>query len=112
MLGSADARRTLPRLSGCSVTMRLTKPSAKGCLNGGKYGHAPSGAAVNKNWRMGRFLARANMKATLDVLLERVENLHLVDPESVKLTGAVLRGPREMQVAFDSVSAEPVAAPA
>lgn len=52
---------------------------------------------------LGRFLARANMKATLDVLLDRVEGLRMVDPDGVKLTGAVLRGPHAMQVAFDAV---------
>ncbi len=57
---------------------------------------------------MGRFLARANMKATLDVLLERVDGLRLVDPDSVHLTGSVLRGPRSMQVAFESVRSEHV----
>ena len=55
---------------------------------------------------LGRFLARANMLAMLSVLLNRTENLRLTDADSVKLTGAVLRGPRAMQVSYDAVHSE------
>ena len=51
--GSADASFTAPRLSGRSSTARAENPSAKGALNGGRYGPAASGPAWNSIWMSG-----------------------------------------------------------
>jgi cytochrome P450 len=49
---------------------------------------------------VGAHLARAEMAAGLDVLLDRLDDLELVDPSAARVQGTVLRGPASMPVRF------------
>jgi cytochrome P450 len=55
---------------------------------------------LGRHFCLGAFLARAELAVALDVLLRRLPNLHLV--EQPRVTGVVLRGPRELRVAWDA----------
>jgi cytochrome P450 len=50
---------------------------------------------------LGSHLARREMEVATRVVFERCPNLRLVDPDSVEITGAVLRGPKSLPVTFD-----------
>ena len=52
---------------------------------------------------LGSHLARAEMQVSLSVLLDRLEGLRLLAPETTRITQCVLRGPRAMRVGFDRV---------
>jgi len=52
---------------------------------------------------LGSHLARAEMQVALNVLLDRLPGLRLLEPDETRIVSAVLRGPRNMQVAFDDV---------
>jgi cytochrome P450 len=49
---------------------------------------------------LGSHLARREMEVALGALFERLPNLRLVEPESVEIVGAVIRGPKELRVVF------------
>jgi len=49
---------------------------------------------------LGSHLARREMEVSLGVLLERLDDLRLVDPASVGISGTVLRGPVRLPVRF------------
>ena len=49
---------------------------------------------------LGSHLARREMEVALGALFERLSNLRLVEPESVEIVGAVIRGPKELRVVF------------
>src|SRR5262249_27195533 len=49
---------------------------------------------------LGSHLARREMEVSLGVLLERLDDLRLVDPASVAISGTVLRGPVRLPVRF------------
>jgi cytochrome P450 len=49
---------------------------------------------------LGSHLARREMEVSLGVLLERLDELRLVDPGSVGISGTVLRGPTRLPVRF------------
>jgi cytochrome P450 len=49
---------------------------------------------------LGSHLARREMEVSLTVLMERLEDLQLVDPGSVGISGTVLRGPTRLPVRF------------
>jgi cytochrome P450 len=53
---------------------------------------------------VGAHLARAEMAAGLDVVLERLPGLALADPSSARVSGTVLRGPAALNVRFDPVA--------
>lgn len=50
---------------------------------------------------LGSHLARREMEVATRALFERCRNMRLVDPGSVEIIGAVLRGPRTLEVEFD-----------
>ena len=50
---------------------------------------------------LGSHLARREMEVSLKALLERLPGLRLADPEAVRISGTVLRGPETLPVAFD-----------
>jgi cytochrome P450 len=58
---------------------------------------------------LGTHLARAEMRAALDALLDRLPGLRLVDRNAVILQGGTQRGPGALRVTFDDVlpAAEP-----
>jgi len=49
---------------------------------------------------LGSHLARREMEVSLSVLAERLPDLEIVDPEKVRITGTVLRGPTTLPVRF------------
>jgi cytochrome P450 len=49
---------------------------------------------------LGSHLARREMEVSLGVLIERLDDLRLVDPASVGISGTVLRGPTRLPVRF------------
>ncbi len=49
---------------------------------------------------LGSHLARRELEAAVGALFERLPNLRLIEPDAVEVVGAVLRGPRELRVAF------------
>ena len=49
---------------------------------------------------LGSHLARAELETALGVLLERLPGLRLLEPEQTSITGAVMRGPESLRVAF------------
>jgi len=49
---------------------------------------------------LGSHLARREMEVSLGVLIERLEDLRLVDAENVGISGTVLRGPARLPVRF------------
>jgi len=49
---------------------------------------------------LGSHLARREMEVSLKVLSERLPDLAIVDPEKVRITGTVLRGPKTLPVRF------------
>jgi len=52
---------------------------------------------------LGAHLARAEMTVSLSLLLDRLPGLRIVDVDTARPSGAVLRGPRLMQIAYDEV---------
>lgn len=52
---------------------------------------------------LGSHLARAEMRASIDVLLDRMQGLRLAPGTQPHITHTVLRGPRELAVEFDAV---------
>jgi cytochrome P450 len=51
---------------------------------------------------LGSHLARREMEVSLGVLIERLDDLRLIDPERVAISGTVLRGPARLPVRFRS----------
>ena len=49
---------------------------------------------------LGSHLARRELEAAVGALFERLPDLRLIDPDGVQIVGAVIRGPRELRVAF------------
>jgi cytochrome P450 len=49
---------------------------------------------------LGSHLARREMEVSLGVLLERLDDLRLVDPDAAAISGTVLRGPVRLPVRF------------
>ncbi|MHA7836768.1 MAG: cytochrome P450 [bacterium] len=49
---------------------------------------------------LGSHLARREMEVSLRIFAERLPDLELQDPESVRITGTVLRGPQSLPVRF------------
>ncbi|MCE2390898.1 MAG: cytochrome P450 [Proteobacteria bacterium] len=49
---------------------------------------------------LGSHLARREMEVSLKALVERLPELRLTDPESVRISGTVLRGPESLPVGF------------
>ena len=62
--GSAEASVNSPRLSGCSITTRQPKPSAKGGLNGGRYGPAVMRRGAKQELDVGHVGVRAGSSRT------------------------------------------------
>jgi cytochrome P450 len=55
---------------------------------------------IGAHYCLGAHLARAELVTGLEVLLGRLGNLHLVDPEHTAVGGTVLRGPNQLRVRF------------
>jgi cytochrome P450 len=68
---------------------------------GRKDRHPIASFGQGRHFCLGSHFARGEMQAALDVLLERLPNLRLVDDESVRIEGGVMRGPNRIPVAFD-----------
>jgi cytochrome P450 len=49
---------------------------------------------------LGSHLARREMEVSLKVLAERLPDMQIVEPENVRITGTVLRGPKALPVRF------------
>jgi cytochrome P450 len=56
---------------------------------------------------IGAHLARAELRATLDLMLDRLPGLRLVDPEDVVFHGGLQRGPAKLMIAFDGIRPAP-----
>jgi cytochrome P450 len=56
---------------------------------------------IGPHYCLGAHLARAELTSALSLLLTRLPNLRLVDPEAARIAGTVLRGPKELRVRFD-----------
>jgi cytochrome P450 len=54
----------------------------------------------------GAHLARAELRTTLDLMLDRLPELRLVDPGKLKFNGAMMRGPAALPIAFADVLPE------
>jgi cytochrome P450 len=55
---------------------------------------------IGAHYCLGAHLARAELVTGLDVLLGRLGDLRLVDPEHTAVGGTVLRGPNQLRVRF------------
>jgi cytochrome P450 len=58
------------------------------------FGHGP-------HFCLGAQLAREEMRIGLGAMLERFPRMELIDPTSVEMLGAILRGPRSLHVRVD-----------
>jgi len=56
---------------------------------------------------IGAHLARAELRATLDLMLDRLPGLRLVEPENIVFRGGLQRGPAVLKMAFDEVRPAP-----
>jgi cytochrome P450 len=56
---------------------------------------------------VGAHLARAELRATLDLMLDRLPGLRLVDADGVVFQGGMQRGPATLILAFDDILAAP-----
>jgi cytochrome P450 len=68
----------------------------RGVINHITFGRGP-------HFCIGAHLARAELRTTLDLMLERLPGLRLVEPETVVFRGALQRGPAKLTVAFDQL---------
>ena len=55
---------------------------------------------IGAHFCLGAHLARAELVTAIDVLLHRVADVLLVDPEHTGIGGTVLRGPNQLRVRF------------
>jgi cytochrome P450 len=85
----------------------FTDPEAfsldRGTTNHITFGRGP-------HFCIGAHLARAELRATLDLMLDRLPGLRLVEPEGVVFRGALQRGPARLLVAFEEFRPAPAAA--
>lgn len=56
---------------------------------------------IGAHYCLGAHLARAELTSALSLLLTRLPNLRLADPDAARISGTVLRGPKEVRVLFD-----------
>jgi cytochrome P450 len=68
----------------------------RGVINHITFGRGP-------HFCIGAHLARAELRTTLDLMLERLPGLRLIEPETVVFRGALQRGPAKLRVAFDQL---------
>jgi cytochrome P450 len=68
----------------------------RGTINHITFGRGP-------HFCLGTHLARAELRVTLDVMLSRLPGLRLVEPDNVRVQGALLRGPKALRVRFDEI---------
>lgn len=80
----------------------LFKDPDRFCLDRGITDHIAFGRGPH--FCLGAHLARAEMRATLDLMLDRLPGLRLAEPET-RIQGALQRGPAELQLAFDELLA-------
>jgi nocardicin N-oxygenase len=52
---------------------------------------------------LGAHLARAELRTTLDVVLDRLPGLRLADPDQVTFQGAMMRAPATLPLAFSDI---------
>jgi cytochrome P450 len=68
----------------------------RGTINHLTFGRGP-------RFCLGTHLARAELRATLDLMLDRLLGLRLAHPENVRIQGGLQRGPRSLEIAFDDI---------
>jgi cytochrome P450 len=73
----------------------------RGTINHITFGRGP-------HFCLGAHLARAEMRAALDLLLDRLPGLRLLDRDVVRLQGGTQRGPDRLPVAFDDLLPAPM----
>ena len=61
---------------------------------------------IGPHFCLGAHLARAELTTALGVLLERLPQLRLIDPDDCRVAGTVLRGPVRLPVRFGARSAK------
>lgn len=66
----------------------------RGVINHITFGRGP-------HFCIGAHLARAELRTTLDLMIERLPGLRLAEPETVVFRGALQRGPAKLTVAFE-----------
>jgi cytochrome P450 len=72
----------------------------RGTINHITFGRGP-------HFCLGAHLARAEMRATLDMMLDRLAGLHIVEPESLRFEGGMQRGPVDLWLTFDVIKPRP-----
>jgi cytochrome P450 len=75
----------------------------RGTINHMTFGRGP-------HFCLGAHLARAEMRVTLDMMLDRLPGLRLADPQGVCLRGGMQRGPVDLWLEFDEIRPVPAAA--
>ena len=74
----------------------------RGTINHITFGRGP-------HFCIGAHLARAEMRATLDMMLDRLPGLRLADPRNVRIQGGMQRGPAALWVEYDDLRPAPAA---
>ena len=77
------------------------KPNAFSLDRPAGHGHVTFGRGPH--FCVGAHLARAELRATLDVMLDRLTGLRLSDPDGVAFHGAMMRGPANLPLSFTDV---------
>lgn len=54
---------------------------------------------------LGSHLARREMEVVLGVVLERLPDIELIEPDAVEIAGTVMRGPKQLPVRFSKTAA-------
>jgi cytochrome P450 len=67
-----------------------------------QYDHQLATFGQGQHFCLGSHFARGEMKAALDTLLERLPGLRLLNDEGAQVLGGTLRGPKRLNVAFDT----------
>jgi cytochrome P450 len=67
-----------------------------------QYDHQLATFGQGQHFCLGSHFARGEMKAALDALLERLPGLRLLNDDGAQMLGGTLRGPKRLNVAFDT----------
>ena len=67
-----------------------------------RYDHQLATFGQGQHFCLSSHFARGEMKAALDTLLERLPGLRLLNEEGAQVLGGTLRGPKRLNVAFDT----------
>jgi cytochrome P450 len=78
----------------------IDRQSPSGSRQSGKQSKGSLTFGFGMHYCVGAHLARAELAAALDVILERLDDLRLVEGAPTRMVGSVLRGPDTLPVTF------------